>query len=105
MAILTISSSDFTAEVLKAAEPVLVSFEANCNNTCQILATNLEALAAGHREIKVCRLKVVDAPDLVERYQIMSVPSLLFFYNGELRHRAIGAQTPEALTALLDKIL
>ncbi len=93
MAILSLDNSNFEAETETNTVPVLVDFWSKSCPHCLTLAPRLEALdrdAAG--QVKICAVNVEEQPALAARFGIMSVPTMLFFRNGNLSGRMTGAR-------------
>ena len=68
-----------------------------------MLAPILEEIADEYPNIKVCKLNVDDAPNIAERYGIMSLPALLFFDSGEIINESIGLVSRERVLSFLPK--
>ena len=79
MGIIELTEETFDAEVLQDKKFVIVDFWASWCTPCRMLAPILEEIADEYPNIKVCKLNVDDAPNIAERYGIMSLPALLFF--------------------------
>ncbi len=89
-----IFDSTFEQEVKQSATPVLVEFGAEWCGPCRQMEPILEQLANGEWKDKV-RLAKVDVDQNVQmtmQFQVMSVPTLILFVNGEARQRVSGKQ-------------
>lgn len=94
-----INDSSFDHEVLKSQTPVLVEFGADWCGPCRQMEPVLEQLAAADWNGKV-RLVKVDVDQCVNttmQFQVMSVPTLILFVNGEARQRVSGKQPRDRL--------
>lgn len=98
---LAITKENFQAEVEQAQGTVLVDFWAQWCGPCRMQAPILEAFAGEHSDIKVAKCDVDENPELVEKFSIMSIPSLLVFKGGKLVKSAVGLHDKEALAALV----
>lgn len=102
-AIVELNETNFEAEVLKSARPVLVDFWAAWCGPCKMIAPVLEEIAteqAGHA--KVAKVNVDENPGLAAQYQIQSIPTLLYFTDGAARDRIIGAAGKKAIVSRLE---
>lgn len=95
----TINDVSFDQEVLKSQGPVLVEFGAEWCGPCRQMEPVLEQLATLEWKGKV-RLLKVDVDESVNttmQFQVMSVPTLILFVNGEARQRLSGKQPRDRL--------
>ena len=101
MAVIHLTSDNFEAEALQSDKPVLVDFYADWCGPCKMIAPIVEELAAESDAYKVCKLNVDNAPELAAKYNVMSIPTLLVLKNGEVAKQAVGAQSKDAIKAML----
>lgn len=92
MSTLTLSATTFDEEIA-ASSLVVVDFWAEWCGPCKKIAPVLDEIAAEHPDtLRVAKLNVDDHPDIGRRYQVMSIPTLLVFKDGELVKRLVGAK-------------
>lgn len=88
----------FDAEVLRSGKPVIVDFWAEWCEPCHLLAPVLEEIADEHTDnLDVATLNVDENPEVAQRYQIMTIPTVSVFLNGEIVKQIVGAKTRAAL--------
>jgi thioredoxin 1 len=93
-----LSSATFDEVVGAASEPVVVDFWAEWCGPCKMIAPILEEIATEQAgKVSVAKLNVDDAPDLARRFEVMSIPTLLVFRDGEVAKRIVGAKPKGAL--------
>ena len=98
MGVPQVSDADFEAQVLKAAEPVVVDFWAEWCGPCRMIAPALEEIAGSlNGKVKIVKLNVDESPKTAQKYGIMSIPTLMLFKNGELASRQVGAAPKQKL--------
>jgi thioredoxin len=104
-AIIEVTDTNFQAEVVEAAEAVLVDFWAPWCGPCRIVAPHLEELNDERQDMRVVKLNVDDNPETAARYNVMSIPTLLLFRNGEVAHQIVGALPKNRLVQELEPAL
>ena len=88
-----VTDAEWQDEVLSSDKPVLVDFWAEWCGPCRIVAPIVEALAEEYADrIKVGKLDVDENPRLAQRFGVRSIPSILFFKDGEHVDTVVGAQ-------------
>jgi thioredoxin 1 len=91
--IVTLSDSTFDEAIGSSDTPVLVDFWAEWCGPCKMIAPTLAEIADEQRgKIAIAKLNVDDNPDTARRYDVMSIPTLLVFQNGEQVKRIVGAK-------------
>lgn len=96
-----VNQNEFQKEVLEAAQTVLVDFWAPWCGPCRMQTPILEEFSKENPDIKVVKVNVDDNAEISERYNIMSIPSLMVFKNGQLVNKAIGLQSKANLAELV----
>ena len=101
-----ITDDSFEAEVIQSDKPVVVDFWATWCGPCKMLAPILGELAGDYGDkIKIAKLDV-DANNVTAgKYNIMSIPALLFFKNGEVVDQIVGAVPKAQLATRIDNML
>lgn len=88
-----VTDSSFEQEVLKAQGPVLVDFWAEWCGPCKMVAPILEDIADEHAEsIRIAKVNVDDNPGLAREFNVMSIPTMIVFKDGEESLRIVGAK-------------
>ena len=100
-----VTDNNFQAEVLEADKPVLVDFWAPWCGPCRIIAPHLEELSAEREDLRVVKLNVDDNPQTAAQFNVMSIPMLLLFKNGQVAHQIIGALPKNRLVQELEPAL
>lgn len=104
--VLHLKADNFDAEVLKAEQPVLVDFWATWCGPCKMLSPVIDQLADEYDgKAKICKVDVDEAQELAIRYDVMSVPTIILFHNGEIADKLVGARPKQAFADELDKLL
>ena len=102
MAEITLTRSNFQAEVLKADKPVLVDFWATWCGPCRMVAPIVAQIAQEQEGVvKVGKVNVDEEPGLAGQFGISSIPTLMVFKNGQLVNTAVGVRPKEQIEALL----
>ena len=102
----TFTEENFEAEVLKSDLPVFVDFYADWCGPCKMMSPVIDKLAEEYAgKIKVGKVNVDENGDLAVKYGIMSIPNMVFFKNGEVADRVVGAIPKPAMKDKFEKNL
>lgn len=105
-AVLVVTDATFEAEVLKASLPVFVDFWAPWCGPCRALAPVTEHLAAEYAgRCKFCKLNVDENPLAATKYQVASIPTVLFFKQGRIADVSVGAAPERQLRDRIEAVL
>jgi len=103
--IIEITEANFESEVLLSQQPVLMDFWAEWCGPCKMIAPVLDEIAREQAgRAKIAKVNVDDNPALAARFGIQSIPTLLFFANGEVRHQTVGSPGKKAIIAKLESL-
>ncbi len=105
MTVQHVTAGDFAREVLQSELPVVVDFYAVWCGPCRLIAPVLEQFAQQYAgRVKVVKVDVDQEYGLAQQYGISGVPTLLFFHNGQVVDRVVGALPPHALEAYFARL-
>lgn len=78
-------------------DPVLLDFYATWCGPCKMTGKNIEEYSSEHPDLTIYKINVDDTEELVEKYGIQNLPTLLYFKNGDIEWRHTGLMTKKQL--------
>jgi thioredoxin 1 len=91
--ITTLTDASFDEEIGAADQPVVVDFWAEWCGPCKMIAPILDEIATEHAgKVRIAKLNVDDNPNAARRFDVMSIPTLIVFKDGQPAKRMIGAK-------------
>lgn len=104
--IIYLTDDNFTSEAMESDLPVLVDFYADWCGPCKMVGPILEEMAGKYAgKAKICKINIDEQRKLAISNKVMSIPTLLFIKNGEIKERISGALPQAALEEKLEALL
>ena len=100
-----VTDANFQAEVLESDQPTLVDFWAPWCGPCRVVAPVLEEIGNERPDLKIVKLNTDENQQTAAAFEVLSIPTLILFRNGQVAHKVIGAYPKAKLTAELEPAL
>jgi thioredoxin 1 len=101
-----VDGSNWETEVLKTSQLVMVDFWAVWCGPCQMVAPIVDELAKEYQgKLKVMKLNTDEAPEVAGQYQIMSIPTIVFFKGGQVVDKIVGARPKQQFKEKIESLL
>ena len=95
------NEENFENEVLKSEETALIDFYADWCGPCKMMSPVIDKIAEEKSNVKVGKINVDENPNLAEKYNIMSIPTIMIFKNGNLVKTFVGVTSKEQIIEIL----
>ncbi|NLO44252.1 MAG: thioredoxin [Candidatus Cloacimonetes bacterium] len=102
---MTVELTDLNFKEITESGVVVVDFWAAWCGPCRMIAPTLEEIAQERQDVVVGKLDVDMYPQLASKYGVMSIPTLLFFKDGELKDSSIGVVPKNVLLNKIDAVI
>ena len=105
MAEIKITKDNFETEVINSDKPVLLDFWATWCGPCMMLGPIIAEIAEERSDIKVGKVNVDDEPALANSFGIQSIPTLIYFKDGQVVDKSVGLVQKADIVAKLNTLL
>jgi thioredoxin 1 len=104
--LLEVTTDSWEKEVIGSSGLVMIDFWAVWCGPCRIIAPTVEELSKEYTgKIKVMKLNTDENPEVATKYQIMGIPTIMFFKDGQKVDQVVGAIPKPQLKAKIDSLL
>ncbi len=103
MEVIKLTAENFEETVLKSSKPVLIDFFATWCGPCKMLSPVVDEVAEEVDDVVFCKVDVDAESSLAEKFNIMSVPTLVLVENGEVENSSVGFMPKEELLEFIGK--
>jgi thioredoxin 1 len=100
-----VTDTNFQAEVLESEQPVLVDFWAPWCGPCRVVGPVLEEIAAERDDLRIVKLNVDENQQTAATFEVLSIPTMILFKNGQVAKKVIGAYPKKRLESELESEL
>lgn len=102
MSVLTISNSNFEKEVMQSDKPVLLDFWAAWCGPCKMVSPIVDEVAEEVGDLgKVGKVNVDEEQALAEKFNVMSIPTLVVIKDGKVVQSAVGVQSKDTILSMI----
>ncbi len=103
MSVLKITSENFESEVMQSDKPVLLDFWASWCMPCKMLSPTIDEIAGEvEQRVKVGKVNVDEEPKLAQKFNVMSIPTLVIIKDGKVQSTSVGVRSKQEILGMLE---
>ena len=99
-----VTEANFQTDVIDSKVPVMVEFGATWCTPCKILAPIIHELSTEMQGVKIGMLDVDEQSNIAQQFNVMSVPTMLFFKDGKVMDQMVGVQSKDVIKSKLEEL-
>ena len=103
MAVIKVTNDNFETAVLQTSKPVLIDFYATWCGPCRMVSPLVDEIAEENSDYQICKVDVDEAPELAQKFGVMSIPTLVVLKQGKVITQNVGALPKNAILDLLEQ--
>ena len=101
MSAIIVNKTNFDS-ILISDKPVLLDFYAEWCGPCRMVLPLVEQIAQENPQYLVCKINVDEEPELAQKFNVMTIPTLVVIKNGEVVNQSSGAKPKNQILAMLE---
>lgn len=101
MAVIKVTNDNFETAVLQTSKPVLIDFYATWCGPCRMVSPLVDEIAEENSDYQICKVDVDEAPELAQKFGVMSIPTLVVLKGGKIVAQNVGALPKSSILDML----
>lgn len=101
MAAIKVTNDNFETVVLQTNKPVLIDFYAAWCGPCRMVSPLVDEIAEENSDYQICKVDVDEAPELAQKFGVMSIPTLVVWKDGKVVTQSVGAVPKDTILDML----
>ncbi len=101
MAAIKVTNDNFETVVLQTNKPVLIDFYAAWCGPCRMVSPLVDEIAEENSDYQICKVDVDEAPELAQKFGVMSIPTLVVWKDGKVVTQNVGAVPKNTILDML----